>query len=57
MNDVTKKKKTENNSKPALVNIIASLKFDEIVSICFKDIERKRILPWIKGNKCAQNDA
>ena len=45
MNDVTKKKMTENNSKPALVNIIASLKFDEIVSICFKDIERKRILP------------
>ena len=31
-----------NNPKLDLVNINAYIKFDEILSICFQDIERKR---------------
>ena len=49
------KKKTGNNPNPDLVNINAHTKFGEVLSICFKDIERKGNLTYIKGNNSATN--
>ena len=46
---------TGNNPNPDLVNINAHTKFGEVLSICSKDIERKRSLAYIKGNNSATN--
>ena len=50
MNDVKKQKMIDNNPKQALVNIKASIKIGEILSISSKDIERKRNFGVNKGS-------
>ena len=42
-------KMTCNNPKPDFVNINVYIKFGENISICYQDIERKRIFAVDKG--------
>ena len=53
------RKMTGNNPNLDLVNMNAYIKFCEILSICFQDVELKKILKSIKGHNCykfAKND-
>ena len=46
---------TCNNPKLDLVNMIAYIKFGEIMSFCSQDIERNKILASIKGHNSGTN--